>query len=80
MNSQSKFVINDTAWAHYISAELAEYMENCAALVFDDPAPEFTTLSGEEYCGCEVCESRETLHFLVPRILQAYKEGKVDFA
>jgi hypothetical protein len=37
----------------------------------------FETLSGQPFCGCDTCYTREQLYFLVPRIIKAYKEGKI---
>jgi hypothetical protein len=34
-------------------------------------------LSGEVFCGCDTCFWREALFFLVPRIIEGYKTGKI---
>lgn len=86
MSSPSKFVIKDEAWSQDISQKFSDYMENCSELIFcpelplDEPESTFQTESGEPYCGCSDCDTREVLFFLIPRILEAYKEGKVDLA
>ena len=33
------------------------------------------TESGEPFCGCEICEVRETLAYLVPRVVGLYRDG-----
>jgi hypothetical protein len=36
------------------------------------------TLSEEPFCGCANCFWRETLFFLVPKIIKGYEEGKIE--
>jgi hypothetical protein len=37
----------------------------------------FVTESDEVFCGCDVCEIREQLVYLTPRIIEAYKKGYI---
>lgn len=43
------------------------------------PAAEVETESGLVFCGCNVCESREILSYIVPRAIKGYLDGKVAF-
>jgi hypothetical protein len=36
------------------------------------------TLSGEPFCGCNRCFWRETLFYIVPKLLHGYEEGKIE--
>jgi hypothetical protein len=47
--------------------------------VYEGTEDEITeTLSGEPFCGCAQCFWRETLFYLVPRLLEGYEAGKVE--
>ena len=69
------FEILDTDWARDLERDYTDYINACFESI--DEEEEFATLTGEPFCGCEVCCSREQLSFLTPRIIRAYKEGKV---
>lgn len=80
--SNPEFEIVDLDWSQKLETEYEEYMWNCEALVDLDPDAEevdatFEPLSGQPYCGCSTCYTREQLFFLVPRILKAYKNGQI---
>jgi hypothetical protein len=76
-----KFFINDTDWAASLERELDDYLNNCFGQVDGEQEnPDFETESGISYCGCSDCHSREVVVFLTPRIIQAYKDGKVSLA
>lgn len=73
------YQIHDEDWVRKLQDDFAEYMELCwqdATKELEDGV-EFTTISGQPFCGCEVCETRETLAFFIPRILTASQEGKI---
>ncbi len=76
------FTITDTKWADELQNGLEEYMMQCHDSVDSDE--EFTgdggfeTLSGWPFCGCNTCEYREILSYLVPRVIVASNEGKVE--
>jgi hypothetical protein len=83
--TQSKFYIEDTQWAAKLELEYEDYMMQLQVHAApEEDLPEGaelpSTLSGQPYCGCMTCETRETLFFLVPRISQAFKEGKITLA
>jgi hypothetical protein len=56
-----------------LSVELEQGLNAYMASLHDEePAP---TLSGEPFCGCETCHTREILAFVVPRVLFAQEQG-----
>ncbi|CAB5219763.1 hypothetical protein UFOVP221_131 [uncultured Caudovirales phage] len=75
------FEIHDVDWAKDLETLYEEYMDACFESVDADPEDEpFETLSGEPFCGCPTCHTRETLFFFTPRLLKAADEGKVTLA
>jgi hypothetical protein len=69
------FEITDKQWAEDLQREYSEYISTCfESLDVDD---HFATESNETFCGCDVCEAREQLVFLTPRIIKGYKEGYI---
>lgn len=74
--SKPEFYLEDVEFAQALEREYEDYMSNCEELI-DGEDVEFDTLSGEPFCGCTTCYSREQLFFLVPKIIKAYKEGKI---
>jgi hypothetical protein len=81
-SSKPEFFIEDVEWAQKLEADYQEYMNKCTELVYEEGPEEsneeFVPLSKEIFCGCETCSSREQLFFLVPKIIKAYKEGKIS--
>lgn len=81
--SKSNFVIEDVDWSLSLERDYEEYIARCEEMVdydVDDERwgdPDTDTLSGEPFCGCSTCYTREQLFFLVPRIIEAYKQGKI---
>jgi hypothetical protein len=71
----------DEEWAQRLQTDFEEYMAGCYDQVdndwLSDVSENFETVSGVEYCGCQDCETREILMFLVPRIIEGYKDGKI---
>lgn len=71
----------DEEWAKLLQYDFEHYLGACHDQVeaewFEEEVPEFETVSGEPFCGCQDCETREILMFLVPRIIQGYKDGKL---
>lgn len=70
------YEIKDRKWA----ADLQEGLENYIMGLFDeedDNGEPLETESGEPFCGCNTCEYREVLAYVVPRVLMAEKENKV---
>lgn len=75
MSKQPVIIIEDTAWAKDLEQSYEAYMEKCFDSVEEDI--EFQTLSGDIFCGCQTCITREQLFFLVPKIIEGYKKGLV---
>lgn len=76
------FSIIDEEWAHNMQVGLEEYMmalyDSAESLEGDDPEWEdFETESGISFCGCNVCEYREILSYIAPRVIRAYLEKKI---
>jgi hypothetical protein len=72
----SKFVINNPDWAEELEQGLEEYMGNLFASLDDDEG--YETLSGQPFCGCETCVTREMLWYATPIILQGNADGAVE--
>ena len=76
---KQEFFIEDVEWAQQLETEFEQYIWNCESLLEEDEnESSFETLSGEPFCGCTTCYTREQLFFLTPRIIKAFKEGKVS--
>jgi hypothetical protein len=71
----SNFKVNNLEWAKNLERDYAEYMFACFESVEEDE--HFVTESDEVFCGCDVCEIREQLVYLTPRIIEAYKKGYI---
>ena len=71
-----KYLHNDMEWAENLVKDFDQYMNQCMESV--DSEEEFETETGELYCGCMECYHRETISFLVPRIIDAYKAGILE--
>ena len=76
-NHKPEFFLEDEAFAKDLEEKYEEYMWNCESMIDGDEDNDFVTLSGEPFCGCTTCYSREQLFFLVPQIIKAYKAGKI---
>jgi len=77
--SKQQFVIEDQDWAKTLENEYEEYLWDCEASIDGEESDDFATLSGEPFCGCTTCYNREQMFFLVPRIIEGYKEGKITY-
>ena len=75
--NKPEFFIEDETWAKDLESTFEKYIWDCEDLVDNESENGFNTLSGEPFCGCSTCYTREQLFFLVPKIIKAYKEGKV---
>jgi hypothetical protein len=71
----SKFTINNVEWAENLQRDYNDYMFACYESV--DEEEHFATESDEVFCGCNVCEVREQIIYLTPRIIEAYKKGYI---
>lgn len=79
MIENKKFIVNDEAWAQSIESGVEDYTDMLFEAMWEgseDVIPE--TLSGEPFCGCGQCFWRETLFYLVPRLLEGYENGKIE--
>ena len=84
MNIPMKFEVRDGDWATELQKGLEEYMGGLYESVdAEEGTPEFEkgvdTESGIPFCACTVCEGREILSFLAPRIVKGSIDGKLGF-
>lgn len=74
-----RVVVNDIAWAHELEKGVETYLDmllEAAGMSDDETVAE--TVSGEMFCGCSACFWRESLMFLIPRVIVGYEEGKLE--
>lgn len=72
-------VIRDIEWSKELEQAYECYQDSLYEHIDwqeGEPEPE-PTLSGEPFCGCTTCWTREQLYFLVPKIISGYLNGKV---
>lgn len=74
------FQIEDLDWARELEEAYDEYQWACESVIDGEEPDDFTTITGEPFCGCNTCYSREQISFLAPRIIKAYLEGKITLA
>ena len=78
------FEIRDAEWAQKLQHGLEEYLSSLYDAVYaeddfeDSDNAADNTESGISFCGCNVCEGREILSYVTPRIIQGFLDGKVD--
>lgn len=73
------FKVNDQEWAHDLEKGVEAYTDMLFEAVWDANDDEISeTLSGEPFCGCSPCFWRETLFYLVPKIILGYEERKIE--
>ena len=74
----------DSEWMAKIESDYFDYFDHLYELLneenYDEPAmpSDFEPLSGEPFCGCHICNLRETIVFLAPLIIRGYKDGKIE--
>lgn len=74
-----EFSINDPEWAEELERGIEAYTDMLFDAIFEGTEDEITeTLSGEPFCGCSRCFWRETLFYVVPKLLRGYEEGKIE--
>ena len=85
--SKMKYVHNDVDWMIGIERGLSEYLDNLweafdnddyydneeSAQVMDN-----VSLTGVYFCGCDDCVKRETIAYLLPRLVDGFKAGKLE--
>lgn len=84
MEKPMKFEIRDPEWAEKLQRNLEEYMgELYDSVDAAEGTPEAEkaneTESGIPFCGCNVCEGREILSFIAPRVIRGYLDKKIGF-
>ena len=78
MTPNKKPIVNDQDWAQALEIGVEAYTDMLLEAVFEGTEDEIgETLSGDPFCGCNTCFWRETLYYLVPRIIEGYEQGKV---
>jgi hypothetical protein len=76
MNNR-EFIIENVKWSKALEEEFQEYMWQCESTIDGEEEDGFVPLSGEPFCGCDTCYTREQLFFLVPRIIKGYKNNDI---
>lgn len=76
--SDKSFTVNDQEWAQELEKGVETYTDMLFEAVWDGEDSVDETLSKEPFCGCSNCFWRETLFFLVPKIIKGYEEGKIE--
>lgn len=84
MSKPMRFEIRDPEWAKNLQDGLEEYMSGLYESVdAEEGTPEFEkgndTESGIPFCACNVCEGREILSFIAPRVIKGYLDKKIGF-
>jgi hypothetical protein len=77
-----KFEIRDPEWAQGLQFGLEEYMGtlyNSLEADSDSEEADPDTESGIPFCGCNVCEGREILSFIAPRVIKGYLDKKIGY-
>lgn len=70
-----EFSLPDELWSKDLEQGVMRYTDSLYESVYEDISVD--TLTGELFCGCDTCFWRETLSYLVPRIIEGYKNGKI---
>jgi hypothetical protein len=84
MTNAMKFEIRDFEWAKTLQNGLETYMSGLYdSTDAEEGTPEHQkgveTESGIPFCACNVCEGREILSFVAPRVIKGYLDGKIGF-
>lgn len=79
-----KFEIRDPEWAKNLQLGLEEYMAGLYDSVDAEEGTEeyqkgLETESGIPFCACNVCEGRELLSYIAPRVIRGYLDNKIGF-
>jgi hypothetical protein len=82
MREFMKFEIADPKWAEDLQQSMEYYMMKLYESVDAEegtPEADPQTESGIPFCSCNVCEGREILSFLAPRIIKGYLDKKIMY-
>jgi len=75
----SGFEVIDQQWAEELERGVEAYTDMLFEAIYEGTEEEITeTVSGEPFCGCNRCFWRETLFYIVPKLLRGYEEGKIQ--
>ena len=73
------FEIIDQDWAEELERGVEAYTDMLFEAIYEGTEEEISeTVSGEPFCGCNRCFWRETLIYLVPKLLKGHQEGKIE--
>jgi hypothetical protein len=73
------FFINDEKWAEELERGVESYTDMLFEAIYEGTEEEISeTVSGEPFCGCNRCFWRETMFYLVPKLLKGHQEGKIE--
>ena len=72
------FILNDEKWAEELQANVKEYLMLLQDSIDEDE--DIQTISGQPYCGCNVCYFREMLFFVSPKIMRGQNEKKIELS
>lgn len=63
----------------FLERGLEEYLDSLFDSVLEgwDGEQELETKSGDPFCGCEICYMRETIAYVLPRIVTMWEKGQV---
>ena len=74
----NKFVLTDEEWGKELEKGVEDYTDMLFEAVWEGADDQINeTLSKQPFCGCSACFWRETLFYLVPRIIAGYEDGKI---
>jgi hypothetical protein len=75
----SGFEVIDQQWAEELERGVEAYTDMLFEAIYEGTDDEISeTVSGEPFCGCNRCFWRETLFYIVPKLLRGYEEGKIQ--
>lgn len=74
------FEVIDQEWAEELERGVETYTDMLFEALYPmgDDSEVTETISGEPFCGCNRCFWRETLFYIVPKLLRGYEEGKIQ--
>ena len=73
------FEIVDQQWAEDLERGVEAYTDMLFEAIYEGTEEEISeTVSGEPFFGCNRCFWRETLFYIVPKLLKGYEEGKIE--